>query len=47
MSLSALKLVKSRIINSIKKIINRLNVNELILKLTSGYFHHLLKARLH
>ena len=43
MSLSALKLVKNRIINSIKRIISRLNVNNLLLKLTFSYFHNLLK----
>ena len=42
-SLSALKPVKSRITISIKRTIVRLNVNNLILKLTSGYFHSLLK----
>ena len=46
MSLSALKFVKSRIISSIKRIINRLNLNNLLLKLTSGYFHNLLETRL-
>lgn len=46
MSLSALKLVKSRIIKSIKRIIYKLNVNNLLLKPTSGSFHNLLKPRL-
>ena len=39
----ALKLVKSRIIKSIKRIIYKLNVNNLLLKLTFSYFHNLLK----
>ena len=43
MSLSALKPVKSRIMNSIKRIINELNVNNLLLELISGYFNNLLK----
>ena len=46
MSLSALKLVKNRIINSIKRIINELNVNNLLLKLIFSYFHNLLRPRL-
>lgn len=37
------KTVKSRIIKSIKRIIDRLNVNNLLLMLTSGYFHNILK----
>ena len=45
-SLSALKLVKNRIINSVKRTIGRLNVNNLLLKLTFSYFHNLLKPRL-
>ena len=45
MSLSALKLVKSRIINSIKRIINKLNINNLLLELISGYFNNLANIR--
>ena len=42
MSLSALKPVKIRIINPIKRVINRLILNNLFLKLKSGYFNDLL-----